>query len=168
MLADPELDPEVAAAAYVKTDPQAPDNDVPTVKDALDGARHILSEQMAEDAELVGKIRDRARQVGVLRVSVVEGKEAEGTRFQDWFDWSEPFGRVASHRALAFLRGRNEGILRVQLAVDDEDPSHLRPAERMVAERFGIEDQGRPGDAWLTIAIPSHITGESGPIDVVG
>lgn len=149
LLADPEIAPEVAAEGYVKTDPDDPENDVPTVADALEGARHILAEQMAEDAELVGQIRDRARKVGIVQVRVVEGKEAEGARFKDWFDWSEPYGRIASHRALAFLRGRNEGILRVGLAVDEDDPQPLRPAERMVAERFGIEDRGRPGDAWL-------------------
>ena len=149
LLGQPDQDPAEAAAAYVKTDPENPEQDVPTVDEALSGARDILSERMAEDAELVGQIRTYTRKVGVLRARVVEGKEAEGARFRDWFDWTEPFEKVASHRALAFLRGRNEGILRIELAVDEDDPSPLRPAERMVANRFGIMDQGRPADAWL-------------------
>jgi uncharacterized protein len=144
LLADPGLVPEEAAAAFVD-----PAKEVATVADALSGARDILTERMAEDAELVGQVRDHARQVGVLRVRVVEGKETEGARFRDWFAWDEPIGKIPSHRALAFLRGRNEGVLRVELAVDVDDPAPLRPAERMVAARFGIEDKGRPGDPWL-------------------
>jgi len=136
--------PEELAGAYVD-----PAREVPTVEEALAGAREVLIERMAEDAALVGQVRDHARTVGVLRVRVVEGKETEGARFRDWFAWDEPLARVASHRALAFLRGRNEGVLRVELAVDADDPAPLRPAERMVAARFGIEDRGRPVDAWL-------------------
>lgn len=142
LLADPTLTPEVAAAPYVA-------GEVTSVAEALSGARDILNERMSEDAELVGQIRDHARQVGVLHVRVVEGKEAEGARFRDWYDWKEPVARVASHRALAFLRGRNEGVLRLELKVDAEDVSPMRPSERMVAARFGIEDRGRPADAWL-------------------
>ncbi|MDP2314413.1 MAG: Tex family protein [Pseudomonadota bacterium] len=140
----PELAPEASAAAYVDAA-----KEVASVEEALAGARDILTERMAEDAELVGQIRDHARQVGVLRVRVMEGKEAEGARFRDWFAWEEPLSKVASHRALAFLRGRNEGVLRLELAVDADDPAPLRPTERMVAARFGIKDSGRPGDAWL-------------------
>ncbi|MFN7144722.1 MAG: Tex family protein, partial [Myxococcota bacterium] len=144
LLANPAKVPEELAAAYVDAA-----KEVASVADALAGARDILTERMAEDAELVGQIRDHARQVGILKVKVVEGKEAEGVRFRDWYAWEEPIAKVPSHRALAFLRGRNEGVLRIELAVDAEDTSPLRPTERMVATRFGIEDRGRPGDAWL-------------------
>ncbi|MEQ1567674.1 MAG: Tex family protein, partial [Myxococcota bacterium] len=144
LLAHPEEVPEEVAAAYVD-----PALELPTVVEALAGARDILTERMAEDAELLGQIRDHARAVGVVRVRVVEGKEQEGARFRDWFAWDEPLAKVASHRALAFLRGRNEGVLRLELAVDADDPAPLRPAERRVAARFGIEDRGRPGDPWL-------------------
>ncbi|MDP2309764.1 MAG: Tex family protein [Pseudomonadota bacterium] len=144
LLAHPELAPEAAGAAYVDAA-----KEVASVEEALAGARDILTERMAEDAELVGQLRDHARQVGVLRVRVVEGKEEEGARFRDWFAWEEPIARVPSHRALAFLRGRNEGVLRLELAVDADDPAPLRPSERIVAARFGIVERGRPGDAWL-------------------
>lgn len=147
LLADPTQAPEAVAAAFVNAEKEVPD-----VAAALAGAREILIERMADDAELAGRVREHARQVGIVRVRVVEGKEAEGARFRDWFTWDEPLGRVASHRALAFFRGRNEGALRVELAVDADDtapPSALRPVERMVAERFGIVEQGRPGDVWL-------------------
>lgn len=142
LLADPGRVPEEVAAAFVV-------GEVESVAAALDGAREILIERMAEDAELVGELRAYAAHVGVLRVRVTEGKEEEGARFRDWFAWDEPLSRVAGHRALAFLRGRNEGVLRLELAVDADDPSPLRPAERRVAARFGIEQQGRPGDGWL-------------------
>lgn len=147
LLSDPSVVPTTAAAAYF-----GPGTEVADADAALAGAREILIERMTEDAELMGRARDHARQVGAVRVRVIEGKEAEGARFRDWFTWEEPLSRVASHRALAFFRGRNEGALRVELAVDADDtvaPSLLRPIERMVAERFGIVDQGRPGDAWL-------------------
>ncbi len=145
LLADAGQIPEELAAAYVDAA-----KELPTAADALAGAREILIERMAEDAELVGELRDHARKVGILKVRVVEGKEAEGARFRDWFTWDEPLGKVASHRALAFFRGRNEGVLRIELAVDADDPAPLRPSERRVAARFGIREGGtRAGDAWL-------------------
>lgn len=144
LLQAPERLPEEQALPFVD-----PTGELPTTAEVLAGARDILTERFAEDAELVGQIREHARKVGRLRVSVVEGKEAEGARFRDWFAWSEPYAQVAGHRALAFLRGRNEGILRIELVVDEEHPGTLRPSEQRVAARFGIADRGRPGDAWL-------------------
>ncbi|MCB9780942.1 MAG: RNA-binding transcriptional accessory protein [Alphaproteobacteria bacterium] len=144
LLADPGRDPADQAAAYVD-----PAGELATADDCLKGARDILVERMAEDAELVASIRDRARREGLLRVEVVEGKEAEGARFRDWFHWQEPIATVPGHRALAFLRGRREEVLRLSLVLDEDHPGPLTPTALEVAARFGIRDQGRLGDGWL-------------------
>ncbi|MFB6358347.1 MAG: RNA-binding transcriptional accessory protein, partial [Thiohalorhabdaceae bacterium] len=118
---------------------------------ALEGARAILMEEWAEDPELVGELREYAWEHGVLRSSVVDGKESEGAKFSDYFDYREPIKAIPSHRALALFRGRNEGILKLDLIVGDEeaDPRAFGPGESHIAARFGIGNQGRPADSWL-------------------
>jgi uncharacterized protein len=118
--ADPALHPEVEAAKYLKPAFEyGPDKDknpgVPDVKAALEGARQILMEQFAEDAELLGQLRNHLQEQAVLVSKVVEGKETEGAKFRDYFDYQEPFNKVPSHRALALFRGRKEEFLRVSL-----------------------------------------------------
>ena len=128
---------------------------MPTPSAVLDGARQILMEKFAEDAELLGASPARIPQEhGHVRSTVVEGKETEGAKFRDWFDFAEPIASMPSHRALALLRGRNEGMLQVALVLDSElDEENIKPGpnpcEQRIAARFGIKAQGRPADKWL-------------------
>ena len=138
--------PETAAAAFVN-----PEREVPDVKAALEGARHILMERFAEQAELLGKLRDFLWREADISVSLVPGKEQEGAKFRDYFEHREPLRKMPSHRALAVFRGRNEGVLSFCLAVGEtpEDRRATHPCEVMVAEHWNIRDQGRPADTWL-------------------
>jgi uncharacterized protein len=143
---DPTLPPEATAAGYVDAEKNVPDTAT-----ALEGARWILVEQLAEDAELVGGLRQLMWDRGEWTSTVVPGKEEEGAKFSDYFSAAEPVKSIPSHRALALLRGRNEGILRLGVALPDEElPPGVRPEpERRIAARVGIEDRKRPADAWL-------------------
>ena len=145
LLAHPELVPEEAARDYLDAEAGFAD-----ARAALDGARQILMEQFAEDAALLGELRALLHDEGELRASVIAGKENEGAKFRDWFDFQEPIAAMPSHRALALLRGRNEGILKLSLDLPrsaDADAPH--PCEQRIAARFGIRDQGRAADKWL-------------------
>lgn len=144
---DPTLDPETTAADYLNAEAGIED-----AKAALDGARYILMERFAEDAELLGTLRDFIWQQSNLKVTVVPGKENEGAKFRDYFDHIEPLRKVPSHRALAILRGRNEGVLAYSLVVGDgeEDRRQPHPAEQRIAARWDIQDKGRAADKWLS------------------
>ncbi|MCX7179005.1 MAG: Tex family protein [Proteobacteria bacterium] len=146
LLADPILAPEHEAAKYLD-----PDKGVADIKAALDGARQILMERFAEDAALLGVLREQLQQQAILAATVVEGKQESGAKFRDYFAYSEPLGEIPSHRALALFRGRNEEVLRLSLKMPEEllDPPLTSPCERRVATHFGISDQQRPGDRWL-------------------
>ncbi|MER2552759.1 MAG: Tex family protein, partial [Thauera sp.] len=148
LLADPNLTPEVEAEKYLNAEAGFADT-----KAVLDGARQILMEHFAEDAALLGELRAYLHDHGQVRSAVIEGKEAEGAKFRDWFDFAEPIATMPSHRALALLRGRNEGVLRLTLDVDRPDaesvPPPPHPCEGRIAVHFGIRNQGRPGDRWL-------------------
>ena len=149
LLADPGLDPEREAAAFVNAEAGFDD-----IKAVLDGARQILMERFAEDAALLAGLRSYLTEHGVLASTVIEGKEHDGAKFRDWFDFREAWSRVPSHRALAMLRGRNEGILRLALGLDSDPPDGSaattpNPCEARIAARFGIRDDGRPADRWL-------------------
>ncbi|WP_137938405.1 Tex family protein [Chitinivorax sp. B] len=149
LLNDPTMDPEATATAYISID-----RGIADTKAALDGARQILMEQFAEDAELLGRLRDHLWQQGVVWSVVVEGKNDEGTKFADYFEYNESLKAIPSHRALALFRGRNEGILNIALRLVDEDPNAPRSTtpnacEAMVASHFGIKDAGRSADRWL-------------------
>ncbi|WP_367715007.1 Tex family protein [Nitratireductor sp. GISD-1A_MAKvit] len=122
--------------------------EVPDEKAALEGARDILAEQFAENADLVGQLRNHMKERAVLRSRVVEGKEEAGAKFSDYFDHSERWAGVPSHRALAMLRGRNEDVLALDLEVDADDTSPLKPAVRMIAAAYEIGGT-LPGDQWL-------------------
>ncbi|QIB33537.1 Tex family protein [Ancylobacter pratisalsi] len=123
-------------------------DEVVDVKSALEGARDILSEQFAQNAELIGRLRSHLRERANLRARVVEGKEEAGAKFSDYFDHVERWANVPSHRALAMLRGRNEDILALEIEADAEDPAPVKPTVRMIAQAYGIGDR-LPGDAWL-------------------
>ncbi len=134
LLADPALDPEETAAPFVSAEKGVAD-----AKAALDGARHILMERFAEDAELLGELREFLWRDGVLKAAVVEGKEQEGAKFSDYFDHREPIKGIPSHRALALLRGRNEGVLTLALGLEGEEeaaPRSAHPCEGTIAKRF--------------------------------
>lgn len=158
LLANPDLDPEAEAAAYLRpafesTDGKNPG--VPDVKAALEGARQILLERFAEDAELVGSLRSHLQEYGVVVAKVVDGKEEAGAKFRDYFDYTEPYSRVAPHRALALFRGRNEDVLRVSLklpediAAGDALVKPMNECEARIAGRHRIEARGRKADPWL-------------------
>ena len=151
LLEAPERDPAAEALAYIDAEKGVPD-----AKAALDGARQILMERFAEDAELLGRLRRHLQENARLTATVVEGKQAEGQKFRDYFDYVEPLHAVPPHRALALFRGRNEGVLRLALKLPEElaaaeaaAPAPATTAEAMIAQRFGIRDAGRPADAWL-------------------
>ena len=149
LLQDPSLTPADAAQAYVDAEKGVAD-----AQAALDGARQILMEEFAEDAELIAKLRDYAWERGKLVSKVVDGKQEEGAKFRDYFDASEALKSVPSHRALAMFRGRSEGVLALSLAIDDPDeqgePVNGRSiGEIMIAERFRLADHGRAADRWL-------------------
>jgi len=139
---DRKLVPADAAAAYVT-------EEVPDAKAALEGARDILMERFAENAELLGRLRTHMKTHAVLRAKVADGKQEAGAKFSDYFDHHERWATVPSHRALAMLRGRNEEVLMLEIEVDADDVSPLKPAEKMIADAFAIPANGAAADAWL-------------------
>ncbi|CAM3010310.1 Tex family protein [Skermania piniformis] len=128
LLADPTTDP----AGYTT--------------EQLDGARAILVERFAEDADLVGELRETMWQTGRLVAAVRDGKQESGAKFADYFDFTEPFTALPSHRILALLRGEKEEVLSLQL---EPDPEGTGGYDQRIAQRFGIADAGRPADRWL-------------------
>src|SRR5205823_867848 len=111
---------------------------------ALDGARSILVERFAEDADLIGPLREQLWRRGRLVSAVRPGRESAGAKFADYFDFTEPFTKLPSHRILALFRGEKEEVLDVNV-----DPGPPADYEARIAGRFRIEDRGRPADAWL-------------------
>ncbi len=138
LIDDPTATPETLAERYLS-------EGFPDTKAALDGARAILVDRFATDADLVGAVRDRVYEQGTMRSSVVEGKEQEGAKFADYFDFSEPFDKLPSHRILALLRGENEGVLTLNL-----DPGDEAVFEGMIADRFDLPVKD---SAWLAKAV---------------
>ncbi|NCT66484.1 MAG: RNA-binding transcriptional accessory protein [Rhodanobacteraceae bacterium] len=141
---DPSVAPEQRAAAFVDADKGVPD-----VKAALDGARQILIETIAEDAALVGGLREWVWKQGQIVAKVIEGKEAEGAKFRDYFDHAEPIAKIPSHRLLALMRARNEGVLALELAPTAEPEQGHLEAQQRIADHAGIAARGRAADAWL-------------------
>lgn len=144
LLHDPALVPETVAANYVDADKGVTD-----VAAALDGARQILMEEFAETAKLVGQLRDFVWEQGLLQSRVVAEQAEPGAKFADYFDYSEPLQRIPSHRALALLRGRNEGVLQLNLVLPPVEAGNPDPGEQRITAHFAIRDQGRPADGWL-------------------
>jgi protein Tex len=141
ILADRAIAPADRAGAYITAD-------VPDVKTALDGARDIIAEGISENADLLGRLRAHMRQVAQIRSKVVEGKQEAGAKFSDYFDHSEKWATVAGHRALAMLRGWNEEFLSVDIVVDLDDTSPVKPVERTIAAVYKVGGT-LPGDTWL-------------------
>ncbi|MEW8014574.1 MAG: Tex family protein [Candidatus Sedimenticola endophacoides] len=143
LLAEPDRDPEAEAAPFVDADKGVED-----VKAALDGARQILMERFSEDAELLGGLREYLWENATVNSAVVAGKEREAAKFADYFEYAEAIRKIPSHRALALFRGRNEGLLNLDLVVD-ESAEGVSPCELTIARHVGVEARGRPADAWL-------------------
>jgi len=169
LLTDPTLDPEVEAAKYLNTSEDTP---VADAKAALDGARAILMERFAEHAGLLAEVRALLEQRSIVSVKVAKDKEQEGAKFQDYFDYQEPYKNIPPHRALAIFRGRNEGVLMSTLDLEAPEGGWTgvfsHPCESMIAKQWGIASQGRAADAWLAqvvswtwrIKILLHISGD--------
>jgi uncharacterized protein len=143
LLGDAALDPRASAEPFVDAD-----SGVADVAAALDGARAILVERFSEDADLIGELRERMWTRGQLVSKVRDGKQTEGAKFADYFDFAEPFTKLPSHRILAMLRGEKEEVLDLTMepsATPEDDGSF----EARIAAQFGIADRGRAGDRWL-------------------
>lgn len=141
ILIDRAAVPAELAAAYLG-------DEVPDTKTALEGARDILVERFSENAELVGRLRTYMKEHAFLRARVIDGKQVAGAKFSDYFDHVEKWSGVPSHRALAMLRGRNEEVLSLDIEVDADDASAVKPVERMIAQAYAIAGS-LPGDRWL-------------------
>jgi len=157
LLADPMLNPEEEAGKYLKpafTSEQGENPGVPDTKAALEGARYILMDRFAEDAELLQDLREYTQAHGVVESKVIEGKEEAAAKYTDYFAYNEAIGAIPSHRALALFRGRREEMLNITLRLDSEveKPKWDAPhnyCEGRIAQRFGIVNRGRPADKWL-------------------
>ena len=143
LLSNPALDPALEARKYVNAENGVHDGD-----EALDGARAILIERFGENARLIGELREWLWTTGALTSQVQKGKAIEGAKFSDYFDFRQPIRELPSHRALALLRGCNEGFLGLDVDVD-ADPGRPHPAELKIMSAFAIANRGRPADAWL-------------------
>ncbi|EWC43341.1 Tex family protein [Stutzerimonas stutzeri] len=144
LFSNPELTPEQEAERFIDAEKGFAD-----AKAVLEGAKYILMERFAEDADLLAKLREFLKHNATLSARVVPGKETEGAKFSDYFEHDEVLKNTPSHRALAIFRGRNEGILSVSLKIGDETPGSMHPGEGMIGERFGIANRGRAADKWL-------------------
>ena len=142
---EPKNDPELTALSFVDAEKGVADS-----KAALDGARYILMERFAEDAGLLAKVRDYLAKNAVIVSKVSEGKETEGTKFQDYFDHQELLKNVPSHRALAMFRGRNEGILQLSLNADPdaEEGSRQSYCEEIIRDYLDVRFTGQSADKW--------------------
>ncbi|ANU37782.1 Tex family protein [Vibrio scophthalmi] len=141
----PQTEPEIEAAKYVSADKGIADN-----KAALDGARAIIMERIAEDANLLEKVRSYLTRHAELVSRVVTGQEQAGEKFKDYFAHNEALNKVPSHRALAMLRGRNEGFLTLAMNADpaQEEGARQSYCETLIADHYGISLSQAPADVW--------------------
>ncbi|PQJ65311.1 RNA-binding transcriptional accessory protein [Vibrio jasicida] len=141
----PQTEPESEASKYLDADKGVADT-----KAALDGARAIIMERIAEDANLLEKIRAHLNRSAEMGARVVEGKEQEGEKFKDYFNHNEALSKVPSHRALAMLRGRNEGFLTLAMNADPEQEEGVRQSycETIIADHYGVTLSSAPADTW--------------------
>jgi len=146
LLSEPQTEPQAAAASYVNADKQIAD-----VAAALEGARAILVERFAEDADLIGALREALWTKGRLVSKLREGKAEAGAKFADYFDYGESFTKLPSHRILALFRGEKEEVLSLQFEDEAVPSSPDVPSayELKIMHRFGVSDRGRPADRWL-------------------
>ncbi|PYB77274.1 Tex family protein [Rhizobium wuzhouense] len=141
ILADRASDPQKLAAAYIT-------EEVLDVKAALEGARDIIAEQISENADLIGRLRNDMKDRAILYSKLVDGKAEAGAKFSDYFDHFERWATVPGHRALAMLRGWNEEFLSLSIEVDRDDTSPVKTSQRMIASAYQVAGKG-PADQWL-------------------
>src|SRR5690606_18641706 len=145
LLDNPALNPEEEALKYLN-----PEHKIESGKDALDGAKQILMERFAENADLLTRLRTWLWDKAEVQAKVAPGKEQEGIKFRDYFEHQEALKNMPSHRALALFRGRNEGMLHISMALPEElEAAQPHPCEAMVADSIGWKNEGRAADAWL-------------------
>ena len=148
LLDNPEQDPLLVAAEYINEEAGFKDTE-----SALEGARNIFLERVAEQADLVGTLREYVWENAQLKSNVVDGKENTGNKFKDYFDYSENLKKIPSHRALALFRGRSEDVLRVKFFIKGQDDlanyADMGICDAMVAKHFTLSAKGRSADNWL-------------------
>lgn len=145
LLHNPSLTPEHEAEGYISEEKGIAD-----AKAALDGAKYILMERFSESAELLGKVRHFLWEEARLSSRLVEGKKDAAKNFSDYFEYDEPLKRVPSHRALAVLRGRKEGFLQMSITLAEQKSADIHPCQSMIADEWGVHNEGRSADRWLT------------------
>jgi uncharacterized protein len=148
LLENPALSPEVSAKEYCSEKAGFADESA-----VLEGARNIFMERVAEQANLVGKLRDYVWNNAQLVSTVVDGQENSGVKFKDYFEYTEKLKKIPSHRVLALFRGRGEGVLRLKFFIKGQDDlekfSDMGICDSMVASHFNLKTQGRAADNWL-------------------
>lgn len=144
IMADRTVIPEQLAASYINAELGVAD-----AAAALEGARQIIMERLSEDAELLANLREHVWQKGLIHAAVVKGKEQEGIKFTDYFDYQEAINKIPSHRALALFRGRNESILSLNLSPEQDEQIGHDYCIQLVAKRLSITDTRQPAEAWL-------------------
>lgn len=154
LLSAPNTDPDTAAADFVNVEAG-----VESGKDALDGARYILMERFAQDADLIQRLRDLLWEEGFLVSAVVPEKATEGEKFSDYFDHREPLKKAPSHRALAMFRGRSEGVLTLRVDLEraaaegSDTPATNTTCENIIARHFSLNTTDLPASKWLASVV---------------
>lgn len=141
LLNDPTHAPEQLAESFIDAE-----KNITTIAEALEGARHILMEQFAEEASLIGELREYLLDRAVLKSEVIKSKEETGSKFTDYFNYQEAIKKIPSHRALALFRGQREEILRINLTLQEDEEDECK---QKIARQFNIQNKNRPADAWL-------------------
>lgn len=141
---DPTKNPQDEAAVFINEELGFADE-----KAVLDGARQILIERFSEDAKLLGQMREYFGQKAKIISEVAKGKENEGAKYRDYFDFSEALDKIPSHRAMALFRARKEGILSLNIDIPDLEEGVRHPCESLIASHWNVEDSGRAADAWM-------------------
>lgn len=141
LLADPQLAPETFAMNFLNIE-----HAILTTKEALEGARHILMELFFETSDLLSTFRHYVWEHGIIHSEVIKGKEIEGNKFSDYFNYQEAIKKIPSHRALAIFRGQREGILNINLCLTENE---VAVCTLQLKNKFNIHDKGRPADIWL-------------------
>ncbi|MCF6438386.1 RNA-binding transcriptional accessory protein [Pseudoalteromonas luteoviolacea] len=145
---DPNLTPELVAEDFINTDAGFAE-----VKSVLDGAKFILMERFAEDAKLLAKFRAHISESAQLQSRVIKGQEDNGSKYRDYFEHNELLSKVPSHRALAMLRARNEGILQLAINPEPQAEDHQQFCAQMIADNYGLVVQGAPASEWLMVVV---------------
>ncbi len=141
----PQTNPDQEAEKYFNAD-----KGIQETKQALDGARAIVMERIAENAELIAKLRQHLNKNAMISSRVVDGKQFTGEKFKDYFEHDELLSKVPSHRALAMLRGRNEGVLTLSMNADPDQEAAVKESfcESLIYQHYGINLNNAPADSW--------------------